>query len=654
MNISLRSALLFISVFFLMLVIVFFTYYSGLFGAFVFDDNANISGNSSIAITSLDVNSLKAAAFSSSSGLLQRPLSMLSFALNYYVTGLDPFYFKLTNLVIHLINGVGIFILTRLLLSVYRARFEPELSVAYLRWVSLAVSAAWLLHPLNLTSVLYVVQRMTSLSALFSIGGLVFFMWGRMRLLEGKNGILPIMAGLLLFLPLAALSKENGVLLPLFLLVIEVTLFSFQAAHVSARRFLFVFYVAFVAVPAIAAVGYMVLHPDWVLAGYSIRNFTLPERLMTEARVLWFYLGQILLPGNAQMGLYHDDIEISRGLFQPVNTLLAIAGVFGLLGGAYAARKKAPILAFGVLFFFAGHLLESTVISLEIAHEHRNYLPMYGILLVLFYYLMYPLKYADTLRLRQVVAVLLIALFAFNTYARANKWSNLYDQFQAEFQHHPNSVMVNVEMGGIYSGLTSNNPNVMEFNYNAAREHYERAVSLDKNDTKALFGLIMLNASRGRFVESGWINELTHRLEFAPYAAITSDRLLDLSRCEFEGACRIAYVEYEGLLQAALRNPSLTGLNRVKVLFALSTYNINVSHDYPAALGLMYQMVAAAPQEVASRIVLINFLIAMQHVNDAQEQLAVLKGMDKAQVRMSEIQEMEQKLSEITNNESRH
>lgn len=620
----------------------------------MFDDVANISSNPGIAITSFDVNSLKAAAFSSSSGLLQRPLSMLSFALNYFATGLDPFYFKLTNLIIHLINGLGIFILTRLLLDIYRTRFAPDLSVSYLRWVSLAVSAAWLLHPFNLTSVLYVVQRMTSLSALFSLAGLIFFMWGRTRLFEGKSGILPIMASVLLFLPLAVLSKENGVLLPLLLLVIEVTLFSFQAAHASARRFLIVFYSVFVAVPAIAAVGYVALHPDWVLAGYSIRNFTLPERLMTEARVLWFYLGQILLPSNAQMGLYHDDIEISRSLFQPASTLLAIAGVSGVSVGAYIARKKAPILALGVLFFFAGHLLESTVISLEIAHEHRNYLPMYGILLVLFYYLMYPLKYVDTLRLRQVVAVLLIVLFAFNTYARANKWANPFDQFQAEFQHHPNSVMVNVEMGGIYSGLVSNDPNAMEFNYNAAREHYERAVRLDKSDTKALFGLIMLNASRGKFVESGWISELTNRLEFAPYAAITSDRLLDLSRCEFEGACRIAYVEYEGLLRAALRNPSLTGLNRVKVLFALSTYTINVPHDYPGALGLMYQMVQAAPQEVASRMVLINFLIAMQHVNEAQEQLAVLKGMDKAQVRMSEIKEMEQKLSEIVSNETHH
>lgn len=623
----------------------FLVYQRGLSGPFLFDDGPNIIRNAKLAIHDFNPATLKQAAFSGHSGPLLRPLSMMSFAANYYATGLDPYYFKLTNLAVHLLNGVGIFLLTSLLLNFYRKRFEPGLSAAHAQWISLAVAAAWLLHPFNLTSVLYIVQRMTSLSAFFSIWGLVIFLWGRTRLYQGKSGVLLVLASLLLFTPLAVLSKENGVLLPLLMLVAEVTLFGFAAEQPAARRFLIAFYALTVAIPAAIALGYLPMHSEWLLAGYKTRDFTLTERLMTEARVVWFYIWQILLPSTSQMGLYHDDIAISRGWFQPVSTVPAIAGVLALLVLAFIARKKAPLVAFGVLFFLAGHLLESTIWPLEIAHEHRNYLPMYGILLVLFFYVLYPLKYVNYLRLRQTFALLLIALFAFNTFARAGKWANQQDLFQAEVDHHPDSALANGEMGAIYGNIVTPDQDAMDKNYAAARGHFETAVRLDRNDTKPLFGLIMLSASWGKKVESGWLLELTHRLEAAPYAAITSDKLQTLTECQLEGYCRLANSEFEGLLRAALRNPTLTGSNRAKVLYALSSYTINVVRDYPAALGIMQLMVQAAPQDVAFRFVMINFLTAMSRFDEAREQLAIVKRLDTLQDHSAEIASQEQILS---------
>lgn len=620
-------------------------YRHGLSGTFVFDDGPNIVHNPSLAINDLKLHTLKQAAFSSNSGPLLRPLSMMSFAANYYATGLNPYYFKLTNLIIHLFNGVGIFVLTWLLLNFYRKRFESGLSVTHSAWLSLAIASAWLLHPFNLTSVLYIVQRMTSLSAFFSIWGLVIFLWGRTRLYEGKSGILLILASLLLFTPLATLSKESGALLPVFMLTAEASLFTFYAEKLAARRYLAGFYVLSVAIPVVVALIYLTTYSEWWLAGYKTRDFTLHERLMTEARVLWFYIWQILLPSTAQMGLYHDDIAISRGWFQPVSTALSLAGVICLLGLAFVARKKAPIITFGLLFFLAGHLFESTIWPLEIAHEHRNYLPMYGILLMLFFYLLYPLKYINNLRLRQTVAVLLISLFAFNTFARASKWANPYDLFQAEVEHHPNSAIINVEMGETYSNIITQDPNGMEMNYSLARQHFETAVSLDRNDTKPLFGLIMLNASRGKTVDPGWLQELTHRLEAAPYAAITSDKLIALTECRLEGYCKQANVELEGLLRAALRNPTLTGTNRAKVLYALSSYTINVVRDYPVALEIMHRMVEAAPQEAAYRFPLINFLVALQRFDEAKEQLSMLKQLNTLHDYSAEIAALEQTLS---------
>jgi len=450
-------------------------YQPGLSGAFVFDDHPNIVANARIAIGSLQPDALRGAALSGDSGPLGRPLSMLSFALNYYSTGLAPYYFKLTNLAIHLVNGISIFVLSLLILSAYRTRFQPDLSSASIRAIALAVCAAWLLHPFNLTSVLYVVQRMNSLSALFVLWGLILFVWARIRLLEGRSGIAVILISLLLFTPLSALGKETGALMPLFMLVLEISLFQFQAARPASRKFLLGFFGLTVALPGLLVSAYLISHLGWLQASYAGREFTLEQRLLTEPRILWFYLRQIALPDITGMGLFHDDIPLSQGLLAPLTTLPAIMGLGALMLAAWFARRRAPLVTLGLLFFLCGHILESTVFSLEIVHEHRNYLPMFGILLPMFYYLMQPLQSRDTLRLRQAAALLLIALFAYDTWARALTWSNPFDLAKSEVEHHPNSARDNGEMADNYVTVKTSDPGLNEFYYQQARHYYEQS-----------------------------------------------------------------------------------------------------------------------------------------------------------------------------------
>ena len=85
-----------------------------------------------------------------------------------------------------------------------------------------------------------------------------------------------------------------------------------------------------------------------------------------------------MLPNLAEMGLHHDDFVISKTLLSPWTTLPAIAGLLALAVGALVLRKKHPLITFGIVFFFVAHALESTIIPLEIAFEHRNYLPSYN------------------------------------------------------------------------------------------------------------------------------------------------------------------------------------------------------------------------------------------------------------------------------------
>jgi len=327
-----------------LLIITAAIYYPGFSGGFFFDDAWNIENNSSIKISHLSFDSLTQVIFSGESGPLKRPISMLSFAINYYFTGEDPFYFKLTNLLIHLLNGLALFFLTQTLLGTYKRYKEPNLSDKSIGWISLAVAAAWLLHPLNLTSVLYIVQRMNSLSALFVISGLLLYTLGRQRLALGEGGIIQIITSMLVFVPLAILSKENGALLPAFILAIEATFFQLRATTKKDRKFLIAFFSITTLCPFILGIGYLALHPEKIISGYLTRDFTLHDRLLTEARILWMYIQMIVLPIGQNYGLFHDDIVISRGLTQPISSLFSILGVIVLIALAIRSRIRAPLI----------------------------------------------------------------------------------------------------------------------------------------------------------------------------------------------------------------------------------------------------------------------------------------------------------------------
>ncbi|WP_059423467.1 M48 family metallopeptidase [Sulfuricella sp. T08] len=614
----------------------------------MFDDTINIIENAYLKINTLDTASLKAAAFSMGNGISGRPLSMASFALDYYFNGSEPYGFKLTNLVIHLLNGVCIFVLTTLVLEIHRRRHAPEFSPDRVRWVSLAVASAWLLHPLNLTSVLYVVQRMASLSALFTLLGLITYLYGRRRQLDGHAGWGWILAGFFLFTPLAVLSKENGALLPAFMLLTEVALLNFQAPAMRTRLMLTALLATTVVLPAIVLAVYSIYKPAWLLVGYSIRDFTLPERLMTEARVLWFYLRLIIVPDISQLGLQHDDIAISRGLLAPYSTLFASIGIALLAGVAVLLRKRHPIAAFGILFFLLGHSIESSVIALEIAHEHRNYLPIYGILLVVFYYLLSPTWYKDTLRLRQLLALILVLIFGAVTSIRAEQWADPNGLKLMEVTHHPDSLRANADVAYIYAFLPAFSPEQAEEYYRFALSYYQKAADLSPTDTSGLLGLIGLNAMRGKPIEERWVRELEYRLEHRPFAPAAANSLMHLEKCLTKGICRHSPQDMARLLQAALRNPTLYGNGRSSMQFAWSNLLFLTFHDRDAALKAAHKAMEADPADPDTRITFIKFLLNLGKPDDAKKQIVQLRQLDDMKIYGDQLDELE-KLATMLN-----
>jgi tetratricopeptide (TPR) repeat protein len=598
-------------------------YWPGLSGDYVFDDLPNLIYNKQLALESLDLESLQGAIYSSESGMLRRPVSMLSFALNRHFFGIAPYSNKVVNLIIHLINGIGLFLLSRLLLSAYRQFRNPGFPDNAVIWLPVMVSGLWLVHPLNLTSVLYIVQRMTSLATLFTIAGLCLYLSGRIRSLNGKRGLHLVLTGCFVFGGLAVLSKESGCLLPLYMLVLELTLFRFRNSKGNFDKAIIAFFLVTVALPACLVLLYVAIHPAFITYGYTQRNFTLAERLLTETRVVIFYLKSILMPSITELGLYHDDITISHGLLDPPATLYSLLALAGMLMSAFLLLGRQPLVSLGILWFFTGHVLESTAIALEIAHEHRNYLADYGIILAVAYLLMQaPLKkLAPAIRLG--APCLFLLLFSYTTWLRASQWSDVANQAVYEARHHPDSFRSVFAAGRIYARLALNGePDFAK----QARDYMLRATELNKTEVMSYSLLIQFNYLMKQPVNPEWFDEIFHRLSTYPVSPSTTITLTAFSECA-ELKCGVPDEMVEKMFSLVFDNKSLQMNHRrlaeAKTIYGY--YTINVRGNPQKGRELFTQAIKLSPRNYQYWENLVNLLIAMGEYNDAQQQLELLK-----------------------------
>jgi len=591
-------------------------YRPGLSGDYMFDDRPNLLENRRLNMASLDMDSLLGAAYSSTSGILRRPVSMASFALNRYFFGIKPRSYKVVNLGIHLLTGVCLWLLGNLIMRSYVRYRNPEFPPTAARWLPALVAGLWLVHPLNLTTVLYIVQRMAGLSALFSVAGLCLYLLGRLRMREGKPGLLYILTGLLVFGTLAVLSKENGVLLPVFMLVLEFSLFRFRDQRGWIDKRIAGFFVLCVAIPAVLTLLVLLFDPVR-LVNYSGRIFTLGERLLTEARILMFYLKMIIMPSINELGIYHDDIPLSKGLLDPPTTLLSLLAIAGLLTTAVILPARQALVSLGILWFFAGHLLESGFIALEIAHEHRNYLAEFGILLAV-------CAFASQLRLQKFATVIRVGsaamfllLFSYTTWLRAGQWADNVQQAIYEAIHHPASARAVFSAGRIHARLALNG--IADSEPEAFR-YLELARKLDKNSIMPDTTLILLSYYLGKPVDPSGFAEIRRKLTEYPVSTSDISSLMMLTEC-FGNACDIPPEVMDGILTLALAKS-----RNSQLLTIYGFFRINKLGDFESGLKLFREVVEKYPNESQHWVNLINLLIVLERYEDAERQLDRLRN----------------------------
>lgn len=405
----------------------------GLPGDFVLDDINNIVDNSGIRLQSLDLAAIRDAAFSTQIGGTTRMLPTLTFALDYFRgDGLDAGTFKVTNLVTHALTTLALAWFLHSLLRIV------GMTPARARWAALALTLGWAMHPLQVSSVLYVVQRMQTLATLFIVLALCAYLQARQAQIEGRSGRTGwMLAGLSWALALGC--KEDAFLLPAYLLVLELTVLRFRAADSRLAGKLQRGYL--IATVLGVAVYLLVVVPHYWSWADPGREFSTIERLLTEGRVLCLYLWQMLVPLPTHMPFFYDWLQPSRGLLTPWTTLPAWLLLAALLAAAWRFRHRRPLFALGVLLFFAGHFVTSNVVPLELAFEHRNHFPLIGIVLAAGDLLALA---ASRLQLRvlptSIACALLLAALASATLMRAHTWRSGLSLAQTSTQLVPRSV----------------------------------------------------------------------------------------------------------------------------------------------------------------------------------------------------------------------
>ena len=515
------------ALFLALLVLVGFIIYSNTFHSpFVFDDRDAIADNTFIRMDEITSRSIIDAATGYGRN---RPVAMLSFAINYYLGKYNVIGYHLVNILIHIANGILLFLFLKLTLTLLNRQTNTTRNLNPSTIVVLSFFAAllWLVNPVQTQSVTYIVQRMNSMGAMFYLLALILYAKGRLarqrKLKEvatrsktdGKQGFFQnyhfLFGGCFLAGFMALGCKESTAVLPLIIFLYEWYFFQDLDKKWFKRQLK---YAAVIAILLVVVAGlYVGFNPAEkfnTLRDYSYNEFSLGQRLLTQTRVVIYYLSLIFYPNPSRLNLDYD-FPLSYSLLNPFTTLLSLLLIVGLMTlGLYLARKQ-RLISFCIFWFFGNLVIESSVIPLAIIYEHRLYLPSMAVILlavILFH------RYLKPSWLPAVIACAAVALCSFWTFERNHIWQDTITLWADCVRKSPNKARPYTNLAQAltdqkrYDEALPNflraihiDPNLLEAQYNLgnlydkldktdkAIEHYRKAVHINPNFTKALNNL---------------------------------------------------------------------------------------------------------------------------------------------------------------------
>lgn len=421
-------------------------YYQGLTGPFTLDDLLIFP---STQLVDPNYHNVMRTLSLQESGIFGRPIPVLSFIFNHQYLGAAPFGYKSVNLALHLINTLLVFTFTFAIIKTLKK--TPETSLVNPFSLALITATIWAIHPIQVSTVLYVYQRMTLFSTFFTLCALICYFEARTKMYKPKYCVFLLFFLFPIMQVCAIASKENGALIPLYITLIEVIIFRCVFTNYFEKNIIKIFFGCFVALPIALAFYYFSTHIPQIMEGYNGRDFTLPDRIRSETVALVFYLKLMLLPNISEMSLFHDGFpiyrEISQKVFWSALLLLAIGCI------AFLSHRKLKVVSIAIGFFLVAHLLESTFIPLELVFEHRNYFALFGFCLI-FAWIIGSLYYMYEKKLIAYSLVgFLILSFSAMTFSRSMEWSNELSINSIATEKQPNSLRAKTSLMSTYTNL---------------------------------------------------------------------------------------------------------------------------------------------------------------------------------------------------------
>jgi len=417
-------------VFATLLLILLALYGNSFSSSFHFDDFDSIIINQNVHLKSLSWSDIKNTFYIR--GKIVRPIAYLSFGLNYYLDGFNVFGYHVVNFIVHCVASLFLFLFIHktLNLPILKKRYgQHPLVVAFLATV------LWSVNPVQVSAVTYVVQRMSSMAGMFYIMAMYFYVATRTSVTQ--RGRIASFSAFLFAALLSLGTKENSVTLFIVLFLYDLFLIQGLSGYTIKKS------LKIVIIPLLLILIYAALNTEWstIIKGYETRPFSLQERLLTQPRVILFYITRLLYPIPSRLTFLYD-VEISKSFFQPWETLPAIVVISLIVGIALAMARKSPLVSFCILFFFINHLIEGTIIPLEMVYEHRNYLPSLLLFVPVAIFIVRVYRYFAGRRFFQyaVIAavVFVIADQGHTTYLRNEIWNSELSLWMDNVEKSPN------------------------------------------------------------------------------------------------------------------------------------------------------------------------------------------------------------------------
>jgi hypothetical protein len=345
--------------------------YSNTFSVpFQFDDRPNIIDNPNVQLKAFTWDQLERL-ITSTYGVSIRVFSYFTLALNYYFGGFEVFGYHLVNFLVHVAAGILLYWFVLLTLNLPSLK-EKYGSISYR--AALFTGLIFISHPVQTQSVTYIVQRMTSMAAMFYLLSLVLYIKGR---ISTGNRRLFYYGGMVLSYLLGVFTKENAAILPVFIALYEFYFFQKLDLTPKGKKVLITLLAGLLLLGIFGFAIWGQRYIDVTREGYQYRTFTMSERVLTQARVVLYYVSLLIYPHPSRLNLDYD-FPVSRTILDPPTTLISILIIFGLIGYSIWTARKRPVLSFFILWYFGNLVIESSIFPLEMVFEHRLYLPAVG------------------------------------------------------------------------------------------------------------------------------------------------------------------------------------------------------------------------------------------------------------------------------------